>query len=130
MEDWSPSVLSKPWSMLAMDEFHRHVTDRLINRLRNRNTVLVIIPRGVKSQLQLFYVSLNKPFEHLVCKHYDAWLNKDKHTLTPSGIIKTSSASIIVEWILKTSKDMPNNNKMIFSWRPLYKVARVLHMKV
>jgi hypothetical protein len=110
MEDWSLSVLSKPWSMLAMSESHRHLTERIINKLRNRNTVLVIIPGGMISQLQLFYVSVKKPFKHLVCKHYDAWLNKVKHTLTPSGIIKTSSASITVEWILKTWKDMLNNN--------------------
>jgi hypothetical protein len=51
-------------------------------------------------------MSVNKPFEHLVHKHYDAWLNKDNHMLTPSGIIKRASASIIVEWISKTRKEV------------------------
>jgi hypothetical protein len=34
------------------------------------------------NQLQLFDVSINKPFKHLVHKHYNAWLNKDncKHS--------------------------------------------------
>jgi hypothetical protein len=54
-------------------------------------------------------VSFNKPFKHLVCKRYDAWLNKDNHIFTPRGKIKRASASIIVEWILKAWKEVPVN---------------------
>jgi hypothetical protein len=61
------------------------------------------------SQLQPLDVSVNKPFKHLIRKHYDAWLNKDNHTLTPSGKIKRASASIIVEWISKAWKEVPAN---------------------
>jgi hypothetical protein len=39
----------------------------------------------------------------------DAWLNKDNHTLTPSGKINRASASIIVEWISKAWKEVPVN---------------------
>jgi hypothetical protein len=42
------------------------------------------------SQLQPLDVSVNKPFKHLVCEDYDAWLNQDSHILTPSGKIKKS----------------------------------------
>jgi hypothetical protein len=107
MEDWlgcvwerPPGVLSKPWSMLAMDAFRGHLSNRIRNRLRNKNINLVIIPSGIKSQLQSLNVPINKPLKHLVHKHYDAWLNKDNHILTPSGEIKRTS-SIIVEWISK-----------------------------
>jgi hypothetical protein len=61
------------------------------------------------SQLQPLDVSINKPFKHLVRKHYDAWLNKDNHILTLSGKIKRASASIIVEWISKAWKEVPVN---------------------
>jgi hypothetical protein len=91
--------VSKPWSMLAMDAFHGHLSDRIRNRLRNKNTNLVIIPSGMTSQLQPLDVSVNKPLKRLVHKHCDVWLNKGNHTLTPSGKIKRASASIIVEWI-------------------------------
>jgi hypothetical protein len=80
--------------MLAMDEFRDHLLDRIRNRLRSKNTDLVIIPSGMKSQLQPLDVSINKPFKHLVCKHYDACLNKDNHIMTPSSKIKRASASI------------------------------------
>jgi hypothetical protein len=75
----------KAQSMLAMDAFHGHLSDRTRNRLRNKNTDLMVIPGDMISQLQPLDVSVNKPFKHFVCKDYDAWLNKDSHILTPSG---------------------------------------------
>jgi hypothetical protein len=45
--------------------------------------------------------------KHLVRKHYDACLNKDNHTMTPSDKIKRASASIAVEWISKVWKEVP-----------------------
>jgi hypothetical protein len=71
-----PGALSKPQSMHAMDAFPGHPSSRIRNRLKD-NTDLVIIPRGMTSQLQPPDVSVNKPFKHLVNKHYAAWLNKD-----------------------------------------------------
>jgi hypothetical protein len=87
--------------MFAMDAFHGHLSDRIRNRSRNKNTDLVIIPSGMTSQLQSQDVPINKPLKHLVQKHYEAWLNKDNHVLAHSGKMKRASASILVEWISK-----------------------------
>jgi hypothetical protein len=97
----------KPWSILAQNAFCGHISDRIRNRLRNKNTNLVTIPSGMTSQLQPFDMSINKPFKHLVHKYCDAWLNKDSRIFTRSGKIKRTSASIIVKWISKTWKEMP-----------------------
>jgi hypothetical protein len=84
MEDWLgcvweswPGALSKPQSMLAMDAFYGHLSNRIRNRLRNKNIDLVIIVSGMTSQLQSLNASINKPFKHLVHKQHDAWLNKN-----------------------------------------------------
>jgi hypothetical protein len=84
MKDWlgcvwrhQPDVLSNSQNMLAMDAFRGHLTNKIRSRLRNRNTDLLIVHSGMGNQLQPFDMSINKPFKHLVCKHYDAWLNKD-----------------------------------------------------
>jgi hypothetical protein len=95
--------------MLAVDAFHGHLTDRIRNRLRNKIITLVIIPSGMTSQLQPLDMSINKPFKHLVCKHYDAWLNKDNHILAPSDKMKGASLSIVVEWIPKAWKEVSVN---------------------
>jgi hypothetical protein len=54
-------------------------------------------------------LSINKPFKHVVCKHYDAWLNKDNHILTLSDKINRSSALITVECISKAWIKVPVN---------------------
>jgi hypothetical protein len=107
-EYWA-GVLSRVWSMLAMDTFCGHLSVRIKNRLRHKNTNLVIIPSGMRSQLEPLDVLVNKPFKYLVCKHCDAWLNKDNHILTTSDKIKKASASIIAEWISKAWKEVPDN---------------------
>jgi hypothetical protein len=68
-----------------MDAFRGQLFQRIRNRLRNKNTVPVIILSGMASLLQPLDESINKSFKHLVRKHYDVWLNKDNHILTPSG---------------------------------------------
>jgi hypothetical protein len=92
--------------MLAMNAFCGRLSDRIRNRLRNRNTDLVIIPSGMTSQLQTLDVSVNKPFKQLVRKHCDTWQNKDSRILTPSEKIKRASASVTVEWISKAQKEV------------------------
>jgi hypothetical protein len=68
MEDWLecvwecwPGVLSKTQSMLVMDALCGHLSDRIRNRLRNKNVALMIICSGMTSQLQPLDVSDNKP---------------------------------------------------------------------
>jgi hypothetical protein len=116
MEDWHgcvwehhPGELSKRRSMLAMDAFHDHLSDRIRDRLRNKNTDLMLIPSAMTSKLRSPDVSINKPLKHLVQKHYEAWLNKDNHILMTINEIKSALASIIVEWISKSWKDVPVN---------------------
>jgi hypothetical protein len=95
--------------MLAMDAFRGHLCDIIRNRLRNKNTDLVIIPCCTTRQLQPLEMSINKSFKHLVHKHYGAWLNKDNHILISSCKIKRLSTTIIVEWISKAWKGVPVN---------------------
>jgi hypothetical protein len=89
MEDWLGYAWesSQPRSMLAMDAFHGHLSERLRNRIRNKNTNIATIPSGMTSQLQQFDVSINKQFKHLLCRHYDASLNKNNNLLASSGKI-------------------------------------------
>jgi hypothetical protein len=94
--EYQPGALSKPRSMLAMDAFRGHLYNRIRNRLRNKNTALVIIPSGMTSQFQALDMSITKSINHLVRKHYD-------------GKIKKASASVILEWISKSRKEVPVN---------------------
>jgi hypothetical protein len=101
--------VSKAQSMLVVDAMRGHLSDRIRYRLRNKSTDIVIIPSGMTSQSQPLNVSINKSFKQLVYKHNDVWLNKDNHTLTPNGKIKTASAPIKVKWISKVCTEVPVN---------------------
>jgi hypothetical protein len=46
-----PGMLSKAQSMLVVDAFYGNLSDRIRNRLRNKNINLVIIPNGIASLL-------------------------------------------------------------------------------
>jgi hypothetical protein len=50
-----------------------------------KHTDLVIIRSGVTSRLQPLDVSINKPLQQGVRKHYDARLGKNNHIYTPMG---------------------------------------------
>jgi hypothetical protein len=92
-----------------MDALHGHLSNNIRNRLRNKNITLIIIPSGMTSQLQPLDMSINTPCKHLVCKHYDAWLNKDNHISTHGDKIEGAKASIKVEWVSKAWKQVPVN---------------------
>jgi hypothetical protein len=55
-------VLSKPQSTPVVDAFRGHLSNRIKNSLRNKNTNLVIIHSGMTSQLQPLDVLINRPF--------------------------------------------------------------------
>jgi hypothetical protein len=74
--------------MLAVDAIHIHLSDRIINRLRNENVDVVRIPSGTTGQLQPLDVLVNKSFKNLLCKHSVAWKSTEWHILILSGKIK------------------------------------------
>jgi hypothetical protein len=41
-------------------------------------------------------LSVNRPFKHLVRKHFNPWLNKNNHILKINGKIKSASASVLL----------------------------------
>jgi hypothetical protein len=91
-----------------MAAFRGHISAKIRNRLRNKNTDLVIIHSGMTSQLQPLMCQLTNHPNILSVNTY-GWLNKDNHGLTPSGKTKRTSASVIVEWISKAWKEVPVN---------------------
>jgi hypothetical protein len=104
MEEWLISVwdqrsdaLTKPRSLLTTDAFCDHPSHRIRNRLRNKNTQLVIIPSGMTSQLQPLDVSINKPFNILSVNTMILDGIKTIRILAPNGKTKRPSVSIKVE---------------------------------
>jgi hypothetical protein len=66
------------------------------------NTDLVVVPRGMTSQLQVLDVVVNKLFKDHLKQLYSEWLLAGDHILMPTGKIKKPSVALLCQWI-KTS---------------------------
>jgi hypothetical protein len=100
--DWLKTVwgkhvgLRRPQSILILDAYRSHLTESV----KKLNTNLVIIPRGMTSQLQVLYVVVNKPFNDHLKRQYSNWLRSADHAYTPTGRMKRS-VSVLCEWVLE-----------------------------
>jgi uncharacterized membrane protein len=89
--------LRKRRNMLVLDAFRRHLTESVKSQVRAMNADLVIIPGGMKSQLQVLDVVVNKPFKDNLRKKYTEWLLSGNHALTPTGKIQKPSVRLLCE---------------------------------
>ena len=65
---WEPATEGRR-ALLILDSFSAHITPAIKERLKEINTVPVVIPGGCTSKVQPLDVSLNKPFKSYV-HHY------------------------------------------------------------
>ncbi|KAM7307988.1 pogo transposable element with KRAB domain [Ixodes scapularis] len=98
MVDWIDSVWRKRpgadlavRSMLVLDSFRCHITQRVKDKLAVCRTDLVVIPGEMTSQLQPLEVCLNKPIKDRVRAAYNEWLIDGEHALTPAGRLKRAA---------------------------------------
>lgn len=98
MIDWIDAVRRKRagadlrvLSMLVLDLFRCHISQRVKDKLAKCSPTLVIIPGGMTSQLQPLDVCLNKPTKDYVRAAYNEWLTAYEHTLTPAGRLKKAT---------------------------------------
>ncbi|KAM7299429.1 pogo transposable element with KRAB domain [Ixodes scapularis] len=98
MVDWIDSVWRKRpgadlavRSMLVLDSFRCHITQRVKDKLAACRTDLVVIPGGMTSQLQPLDVCLNKPIKDRVRAACNEWLIDGEHALTPAGRLKRAA---------------------------------------
>jgi hypothetical protein len=109
MKDWllvvwnrRPGALLRKRGMLVLDAFKGHLTPDVKATITGGsiNTDLVVIPRGMISQLQVLDVVVNKLFKDHLKQLYSEWLLSGDHALSPAGRIKKPSVTILCQWIL------------------------------
>jgi hypothetical protein len=107
MMDWvkvvwkrRPGTLLNKRGMLVLDSFKGHLTQQVKEEMRKANTDLIVIPDGMKSQLQVLDVVVSRPFKDHLRQLYSDWLLEGNHALTPGGKLKKPSVTILGQWIL------------------------------
>lgn len=96
-----PGALFNQPSMLVLDAFKGHTTEKVKNLIKEMGSDFVCVPGGMTSQLQPLDVSVNKPFKDNFKRLYNEWLCSEERdsALTPSGRVKRASCSQLCRWI-------------------------------
>ena len=95
MVDWlrcvwaqRPGAICQLNSLLSLDAFRGHLTDKVKNKFNRIKSQMAVIPGRMTSVLQPLDVSVNKPFKAHLRREYEKWLGSKNHHLTPAGKIK------------------------------------------
>lgn len=94
-----PGTLLRRPSMLVIDSFRGHLTDKVKMKMRQEKSDMVVIPGGMTGILQPLDVSINRPFKVHMRRMYREWRCTSKET-TPSGRLKKPSLFQMCEWIV------------------------------
>jgi hypothetical protein len=86
-------------SMLIMDEFGAHKTERIKNKLARANIDPFMIPGGYTSLLQPLDVSLNKPMKQCFRQLYTNWQDTSDPKFTAKGNRKRPSYEMIFRMV-------------------------------
>ena len=111
--DWIKSVWGKrpgadKKSLLVLDAFQGHKTDKTKRALKQKNTTLAIIPGGMTSILQSLDVSINKPMKSSLRRRWNDWMISGTHTYTKSGLRRKPDLPTICQWILDMWRELPS----------------------
>lgn len=105
--DWIKSVWqNRPGAMLAkrsllvLDSFRGHLTDRVKKQLGSIRTDMAVIPGGLTGVLQPLDVSINRPFKVEFRRQYSEWIANGDHDETPTGRLKRAPLATVLGWIL------------------------------
>ncbi len=94
-----PYCKNKGVTLLFLDSFSAHKTEK-VNSLLSKNQIeCIIIPPGTTSYLQPLDVSINAPFKAYVREEYGKWLNKGEFELTKKGNTKKANYGEVTKWV-------------------------------
>lgn len=96
-----PGGLIKKRSLLVLDAFRCHRSEKLKEKLKSSKTDLCIIPGGMTSMLQPLDVSINKPMKSMMRAQWNEWMSCGDHQFTKGGHMKKVDLVTICSWVLK-----------------------------
>lgn len=99
-ENRTGGLLAKK-SLLVLDSFRGHLTDKEKTELCEAHTHLAVIPGGLTGMLQPLDVSVNRPFKVEFRRCYSEWMASDNHEKTPTGRLKRAPLATVAEWVLR-----------------------------
>ena len=100
-------VYTKESSLLFLDSFSAHLTDKVKDAFKRYNTTIVVIPGGCTSVLQPLDVSVNKPVKSILWQSWEQYMLEQSEN--DSTKIPPPSKQLIVKWIEAANNTLDAN---------------------
>ena len=113
----------KDRSMLVLDSFRGHLTDKVKKAFRKGNTVMAVIPGGCTSKLQPLDVSINKPFKTELRNSWRGYIREASKTARETGDrVKSATKETVVSWLASAVDSLVEKPDMV---RKSFKVCGI-----
>ena len=102
-------------SMLVMDSFRAHLTDKVKKETRKATATQAIVPGGCTSVLQPLDVSVNKPFKSTVRGKWIQYMREEAQKVRDGSITKISppSKQLIVDWVAAGVRSLREKTELV-----------------
>jgi hypothetical protein len=106
---WAPSkyVALNHRTILVIDSFSAHITDKIKKRLQRLKTHLVVIPAGFTAIFQPLDLGINRSFKVGIRKRWNDWMVHGDHPLTASGNLQKAGYERVAGWVKDTWAELP-----------------------
>ena len=123
---WMDEDIMKPWitkvwivytkkrpSLLILDSFSAHITERIKSMFGRFNTTVILIPGGCTSVLQPLDVSVNRPFKDQLKKCWEKYMLEQSDLLSDAEKIKPPTKQHSVDWIDQANEKLHLNATIV-----------------
>ena len=101
---WVKYTKRRP-SLLFLDTFSAHLTDKVKDAFQNSNTTVLVIPDGCTSILQPLDVSINKPIKAYMRNSWVQYMLEH----SDDEVIKKPPKQLVVSWMEEANEKLDSN---------------------
>lgn len=104
----------KDRSLIVLDSFRGHLTDKVKRAFKKGNSVMAVIPGGCTSKIQPLDVSINKPFKGILRKQWNSFMRDSAKEARDAGAkVKAATKETVVSWLETAVDSITDNPRMI-----------------
>ena len=109
---WEPATEGKR-ALLVLDSFSAHITNDVKKRLKEINTVPLVIPGGCTSKIQPLDVCLNKPFKSFARKHWSEYVMAQAEQVTTTKKLNPPQKQDVANWVSDAVHKLQDQSGMV-----------------
>jgi hypothetical protein len=98
LSQYKPVALERK-TLLVIDAFKAHLTDKVKARIKGYKAFLAVIPAGFTSVFQPLDLGINRSMKVALRKRWNDWMINGKHELTKKGNTKKAPLELVCQWV-------------------------------